>query len=127
MNNELDDEMKVRQQRRWSYAWIISTLLILASAFFTFAAKNNFFYSRCGPVSPRNVCISNLKQIDAAKNTWALERKKPVGAVVRDSDLFGTNLYVHYLRDKPECISGGRYSLRPVGQKPRCSVYGHTI
>lgn len=124
MDNESDAEIKSRQQHRWNVAWIISTLLILSSALVTFAAKNNFFVYGCHRPSPKNACVANLKQIDGAKNTWALEGKKPAGAVVRDSDLFGPSLY---LRDKPECLGGGRYSLRPIGQKPRCSVYGHAI
>jgi hypothetical protein len=126
MDKESDAKIKMRQQRRWNYAWIISTFLILGSALFGFAAKRNFFVC-CLSISPRNACTANLKQIDGAKNTWALEGKKRAGAVVVDGDLFGTNLYVHYLRNKPDCLSGGRYSLRPVGQKPRCSVFGHTI
>jgi hypothetical protein len=123
MDNESVAETDTRQQRRWSYAWIISTFLILSSALFGFAAKRNFFVC-CLSISPRNACIANLKQIDGAKMTWALEGKKPADTVVRDSDLFGPKLY---LRDKPQCPSGGGYSLRRIGQKPRCSVYGHTI
>jgi hypothetical protein len=124
MNNESDTEKLARQRRRWRHAWLISTFLILGSALFSFAAMNNFFVSRCGPISPRNTCIANLKQIDGAKMTWAFEWKKPAVTTVTDGDLFGPGLY---LRDKPQCPSGGSYSLRRTGQKPRCSVFGHTL
>lgn len=123
MDHESDAEAETRQQRRWRYAWIISAFLISGSALFTFAAKNNFFVY-CHYMSPKNACIANLKQIDGAKNTWALEGKKSAGAVVKDSDLFSPQLYI---RDKPQCPGGGSYSLRRTGQKPRCSVFGHTI
>jgi hypothetical protein len=125
MDNESDAEVEARQQRRWNYAWIISTFLILGSGLFTFAVKNNFFgYGCIHRTSLKNVCIGNLKQIDGAKSTWALENKKPPGAVVVDGDLFGRTLYI---RDKPQCPSGGTYSLRRTGQKPRCTIPEHII
>lgn len=123
MDNESDAEIKARHQRRWRWAWIISSFLILGSAFFTFAGKNSPFVC-CLQITPRNACIANLRQIEGAKQTWALENKKRADAVAVDADLYGPQLYI---RDKPECPGGGRYSIRPVGLKTRCSVYGHTI
>jgi hypothetical protein len=69
-------------------------------------------------------CFANLKQIDGAKATWALENKKENSDISTASDLFGTNAYV---RDTPMCPQGGTYSLRSVQQKPVCSHPGHTI
>ena len=69
-------------------------------------------------------CIANLKQIDGAKATWALEEKKDASARPTDSDLFGMTLYI---RDKPECPEGGHYTYGPISEKPRCSIPYHSI
>jgi len=69
--------------------------------------------------SQRNVCIANLKQIDGAKASWALEQKKTTTDTPNDADLFGATLYI---REKPLCPASGDYTLQPVGTKPDCSL-----
>src|SRR5258707_15345004 len=54
--------------------------------------------------SQKNACIANLKQLDGAKATCALEQKKTAADSPADSDLFGATLYI---RDKPACPGGG--------------------
>ena len=71
---------------------------------------------------PRNSCIANLKQIDGAKNTWALEHEKTTNDIPTDSDIFGTN---QYIRTKPTCMVGGVYILGRVGDRPKCSIPDH--
>ena len=80
--------------------------------------------NRSGHYNPRNACVANLKQIEGAKATWALENKKLPTDVPQDSDLFGTN---RYLREKLNCSEGGTYSLGAVNEKPTCSIPGHTL
>ena len=74
--------------------------------------------------SCRNACVANLKMIDAAKATWALENKKTISDIPASTDLYGTNAYI---RDEPKCPLGGKYAIGSVQQKPRCSVPGHTL
>jgi prepilin-type N-terminal cleavage/methylation domain-containing protein len=84
----------------------------------------NFVKARAA--SQKNACIANLKQMDGAKATWALEQKKVVTDVPVDTDLFGST---QYIRDKPECPGGGTYSLNDVGNKPTCTqtAAGHSL
>jgi prepilin-type N-terminal cleavage/methylation domain-containing protein len=81
----------------------------------------NFVKARA--ISQKNACIANLKQMDGAKSTWALEQKKSVTDTPVDTDLFGTTQYV---RDKPDCPGGGSYTLGDVATKPTCSL-GQTV
>ena len=76
--------------------------------------------------SQRNACIANLKQIDGAKASWALEQKKTTSDTPTDSDLFGSTAYI---RDKPACPGGGTYTLDSVANKPSCSLssVGHSL
>jgi chromosome segregation ATPase len=71
----------------------------------------------------RNTCINSLRQIDAAKNQWALEKNKTVDAVPTVKDL------LPYLKDGvfPVCPDGGTYSINSVDAVPTCSVAGHSL
>src|SRR5256884_1807213 len=69
-------------------------------------AVPNFIKARTA--SQKNACIANLKQIDGAKASWALEQKKLVTDTPTDTDLFGAT---QYIRDKPGCPGGGDYTL----------------
>jgi TolA-binding protein len=74
-------------------------------------------------ISERNKCINNLRQIDAAKNQWALENNKTTGAIPVEEDL------LPYLQNGvfPVCPSGGTYTIGAVGVSPTCSVPGHVL
>ena len=70
-------------------------------------------------VAQMNACISNLRQIDGAIETWAVENKKPEGTPVTYQDISP------YFKATLVCPAGGTsfndsYSLRTVGQRPTC-------
>lgn len=77
-------------------------------------------------VQQRNACINNLRQIDAAKNEWALEKRKPKGTPITEDDI---KPYVkldangNFLK----CPAGGIYTIGKVGEKPTCSIPGHEL
>ena len=87
-------------------------------------AVPNFVKART--TAQKNSCIANLKQIDGAKATWALENKKVNTDTPVDSDLFGSTAYI---RDTPVCPGGGTYTLGQVQNKPTCtkSADGHSL
>jgi len=75
----------------------------------------------------KNACVGNMRQIEASKRIWALEKDKAGTDVPVDSDLFGATSFV---RDKPVCPAGGTYTLNAVTAKPTCSLgasQGHTL
>ena len=76
--------------------------------------------------APRNACIANLRQIESAKEQWALEHKKRPGDAVESRAL------LRYFKNgqAPLCPRGGRYSFNAVGTEPTCSLgdaFDHTI
>jgi prepilin-type N-terminal cleavage/methylation domain-containing protein len=87
-------------------------------------AVPNFVKAR--EISQKNACINNLRQIDAAKATWALETKQVTTATPNTTDLYGST---NYLRDVPLCPGGGSYSLNQIDTKPTCSLSteGHVL
>jgi len=68
-------------------------------------------------------CINNLRQIDGAKQQWALENQKSGNALVTPQNL------LPYLQAKamPTCPAGGAYTLNPVGLPPLCNIPGHVM
>ena len=84
----------------------------------------NFVKAR--QTAQKNACISNLRQIDGAKETWALEnRVGPEDAVVADGPT-GVNSYIKG-GQTPLCPAGGKYDYGVLNGKPTCTVTGHTI
>ena len=71
----------------------------------------------------QTACINNLRQIDAAKQQWALEKNKT------DADVPTVKNLLPYLRDGvfPVCPGGGDYSINAVGERPTCSQPGHIL
>ena len=71
----------------------------------------------------RNTCLNNLRQLDAAKQQWALELSKPAGTIPVAQEM------MQFLKDgaMPLCPAGGAYSINPVGTVPTCSVPGHAL
>jgi hypothetical protein len=73
--------------------------------------------------SMENACINNLRQIQAAKNEWALEKGKTPGDVPT-----GYDLTPYFQSGKfPVCPAGGTYTIGAVSNAPTCSVPGHQL
>ena len=76
----------------------------------------NFVKARTA--SQANACIANMKQVDGAKATWALEAKKNNTDTPLTTDLFGAT---QYIRSAPTCPSGtGAYVLTTVATPQTC-------
>ena len=79
-------------------------------------------FVRARSVSQQNVCINNLRQLDGAKQQWALENNKNGTATPTRAEL------APYLPGNPLiCPQGGHYTLGAVGEHPTCSVPGHRL
>ena len=71
----------------------------------------------------------NLRQIESAKEQWAMEQDKGDGDAVGMADLLGNgNFRASYLRFSPACRAGGAYIVNPIGTSAACSYYaGHNL
>jgi chromosome segregation ATPase len=77
-------------------------------------------------VLARNACINNLRQIDAAKQQWALEKNKPAEAIPTLQDI-APYIKLDANGNIPGCPAGGTYTLNAVGELPSCSIPGHVL
>ena len=69
-----------------------------------------------------NACINQLRQMDGAKQQWALENRKSAADTPTDKDI------APYLRNGiPKCPAGGIYTINTVAVAPTCSIRGHAL
>jgi hypothetical protein len=97
----------------------IAIAMIVFTGLLAAVAVPNFVKARTA--AQRNACMMNLRSMDGAKRTWALENRKLETAVPTEADLFGAD---KYMREKPTCPANGVYLLNAVSEKPACSVHG---
>ena len=83
-------------------------------------AVPNFIRAR--ESSRRSSCIANLKQIDSAKEQWAMDNKAESGAAVTMAELVDPNGYIK--GSGPTCPGGGTYTVNAIGTSPTCSLSG---
>ena len=87
-----------------------------------FAARYGIQQAANPEQAKANACMNNLRQIEGAKQQWALEKGKPAGAILTQADL------TPYLPNNtvPACPAGGVYTLNPIGLGPLCNIPGHS-
>jgi hypothetical protein len=69
-------------------------------------------------------CINNLRQIDSAKEQYSLAANLDDGAKVTGAEI---GAYLNGGWDAMKCPAGGKYTISPVGDNPKCSVPGHQM
>ncbi len=84
----------------------------------------NFVKSRA--TSQANACINNLRQIDSAAQTWALEKGQTTGSAITYPDDLTPYIKLNSGGSIPICPAGGSYDDTSVGATPTCSV-GTTV
>src|SRR5881628_1753373 len=109
--------MQLNKSRKAGFTLVEIMIVVAIIGLLAAIAIPNFVKAR--QASQRNACIANLKQIEGAKATWALENKKVNTDTPATSDLYGAT---NYIRSAPLCPGGGTYTLADVQTRPTCSL-----
>jgi hypothetical protein len=112
---------KRRGKRFWFYVAAIPVIGVLGAMVVP-------QYMRAHTTACKNACVNNLRQIDGAKEQWALEKKKSEGTPVTTDDLTEINRFIKG-GVAPTCPASGTYLYGAVGAAPKCSISvdGHSL
>jgi prepilin-type N-terminal cleavage/methylation domain-containing protein len=109
--------MQLNTSRRSAFTLVEIMIVVAIIGLLAAIAIPNFIKAREN--SQRNACIANLKQLDGAKATWALENKKTSSDTPAIGDLAGA--VTAYIRDTPTCPANGTYGMTAVSEKTTCT------
>ncbi|HSI72096.1 MAG TPA: hypothetical protein VK934_02880 [Fimbriimonas sp.] len=70
--------------------------------------------------SQKNTCISNLKQIESAKEQWAMVNKMGATDAPTEQMLVG-DATSGFLNAYPTCPTGGTYTIGNMSTRPTCT------
>jgi prepilin-type N-terminal cleavage/methylation domain-containing protein len=104
-----------RAQKGFTLVEIMIVVLIIG--ILLAIAVPNFIKAR--ETSRAKACVANLKQIESAKEQWAMDLKKTNTDTPLPADLYGTTKYI---KTTPACPSGGTYTEASMASRPTCSI-----
>ena len=110
----------MKASRKQGFTLLEIMIVVMILGVLMSIAVPNFVESRTR--SRASACINSLKQIDSAKEQWAMDFKKDSGATVLNTDLAPT-----YIKEFPTCPAGGTYTVNVIGTNPTCSYAAHVL
>jgi len=109
---------KFTHSRKSGFTLVEIMIVVLIIGILMAIAVPNFIKAREN--SRRNSCVANLKEIDGAKEQYAMDNKLATGDnTITMALLTGAN---GYLKSTPSCPSSGAYTINAVGTNPTCSL-----
>jgi prepilin-type N-terminal cleavage/methylation domain-containing protein len=124
--------MKMKTSREAGFTLVEIMIVVAIIGLLGAIAIPNFVKARL--TSQANACINNLRQIDGAKQQWALEKNLPVSALPIDTDIApymgrgSTGVLVNTVGGQTlgllNCPGNGKYTIGDVSTKPSCNIAG---
>jgi prepilin-type N-terminal cleavage/methylation domain-containing protein len=111
--------MKTRTTKNGGFTLVEIMIVVAIIGLLAAIAIPNFVRARTQ--SQMNACVNNLRQLDGAKQQWALENKQSIGATVASTDVMpylGRGTGGMY----PTCPAQGSYTLGNLSTAPVCSL-----
>ncbi len=76
----------------------------------------------------KNTCINNLRQIDSAKEQYAMAENLGTNHTLDADQLLEMGEYIRGgLASATNCPSGGTVTVEPIGEPPECTEADHEL
>jgi prepilin-type N-terminal cleavage/methylation domain-containing protein len=116
--------IKLRTTGKSAFTLVEIMIVVAIIGLLAAIAIPNFVRART--TSQTNACINNLRQIDGAKQQWALENHQLSTAVPAQASV------TPYLGrgsggQWPTCPANGSYGILAVSTPPTCNVANHVL
>ena len=107
---------KLFKQARRGFTLVEIMIVVLIIGILLAIAVPNFIKAR--ESSRAKSCVANLKQIESAKEQWAMDTKAGPTA----TPVLGTDLVPNYIKTTPQCPTAGAYTVGNMNTRPVCSI-----
>jgi prepilin-type N-terminal cleavage/methylation domain-containing protein len=122
--------MKIKLFRKSGFTLVEIMIVVAIIGLLAAIAIPNFIRART--TSQANACVNNLRQIDGAKQQWALENNQTGAAIPgaaalaiylgRGSGGSTINIAGGQVAGQINCPSSGTYTISDVQTRPSCSI-----
>jgi prepilin-type N-terminal cleavage/methylation domain-containing protein len=116
-----NEEQDVRPpEDRKGFTLVEMMIVVAVIAVLVAIAVPNYMQARESAAT--RACISNLRQIEQAKEQFAMEAAKKDGDTAEWSDLVPA-----YIKTQPSCPFGADYTIGVIGTRATCIRPGHVL